>query len=59
MSESFADERTARKVNPIAWDKGLGLAQCSGCGAWHKLRDAGNLVEVPVFCFRAAKRLGG
>jgi DNL zinc finger len=33
-------------VNPLAWDKGLVLAQCSGCEAWHKLRDAGGLVQV-------------
>lgn len=38
--------RTARKVNPLAWDKGLVLAQCGGCEVWHKLRDAGGLVQV-------------
>jgi hypothetical protein len=41
-----AGARTARMVNPLAWEKGLVLAQCSGCEAWHKLRDAGGPVQV-------------
>lgn len=37
--------RTSRTVNPLAWDKGLVLAQCSGCNVWHKLKDAAGLVD--------------
>ena len=37
--------RTERLVNPIAWDKGLVIAQCEQCKAWHKLSDAANFVE--------------
>lgn len=29
--------RTARLVNPIAWEKGLVFAQCANCRAWHTL----------------------
>ncbi|GIM01104.1 hypothetical protein Vretimale_5944 [Volvox reticuliferus] len=29
--------RTARLVNPIAWDKGAVFAQCAKCGVWHVL----------------------
>ncbi|GAB4819701.1 hypothetical protein N2152v2_006747 [Parachlorella kessleri] len=37
--------RTERLVNPIAWEKGMVIAQCASCQAWHKLADAANLVE--------------
>ena len=37
--------RTERTVNPVAWQQGLVLAQCGGCQAWHKLADAGSLIE--------------
>lgn len=33
-------------VNPLAWDKGLVLAQCGGCEEWHKLRDEASLIDV-------------
>ena len=29
--------RTARLVNPVAWDKGVVFGQCQHCGAWHTL----------------------
>jgi hypothetical protein len=29
--------RTARLVNPLAYEKGVVFAQCGGCGAWHTL----------------------
>ncbi|GLI64830.1 hypothetical protein VaNZ11_008135 [Volvox africanus] len=29
--------RTARLVNPIAWDKGAVFAQCAKCSVWHVL----------------------
>lgn len=29
--------RTARLVNPLAWEKGLVFGQCQNCGAWHAL----------------------
>lgn len=29
--------RTARKVNPIAWDEGLVMGQCAQCQVWHVL----------------------
>ncbi|PRW21116.1 Hsp70 escorting 2 [Chlorella sorokiniana] len=37
--------RSERLVNPVAWNKGMVIAQCQHCQAWHKLADAGNLVE--------------
>lgn len=37
--------RTERLVNPVAWHKGLVIAQCGGCQAWHKLADAANLID--------------
>jgi hypothetical protein len=36
-------------VNPIAWDKGMVIAQCEQCKAWHKLADAANLVDEVVY----------
>ena len=32
-----AGGRTARNVNPIAWDKGLVFCQCGHCEVWHTL----------------------
>jgi len=29
--------RSARMVNPVAWEKGLVFGQCQHCGAWHTL----------------------
>jgi hypothetical protein len=29
--------RTARNVNPVAWERGLVMGQCAGCEAWHVL----------------------
>lgn len=29
--------RTSRLVNPIAWEKGLVMAQCAKCKVWHVL----------------------
>ena len=29
--------RSARLVNPIAWEKGLVFAQCQHCDVWHTL----------------------
>jgi hypothetical protein len=29
--------RSARLVNPLAWEKGLVFAQCQNCGVWHTL----------------------
>jgi protein import protein ZIM17 len=40
-----AGARTLRMVNPVAWDRGLVIVQCSGCESWHKLADATNMVE--------------
>lgn len=40
-----ADGRTERLVNPVAWERGMVIAQCAHCEAWHKLADAANLVE--------------
>ena len=40
---------TERLVNPIAWDKGMVIAQCEQCKAWHKLADAANLVDEIVY----------
>lgn len=37
--------RTERLVNPVAWKQGMVICQCMGCQIWHKLQDAGNLVE--------------
>ncbi|KAL4436351.1 hypothetical protein ABPG77_009913 [Micractinium sp. CCAP 211/92] len=37
--------RSERLCNPIAWQKGLVIAQCQHCPSWHKLADAANLVE--------------
>ncbi|EFN52670.1 hypothetical protein CHLNCDRAFT_138626 [Chlorella variabilis] len=37
--------RSERLVNPVAWNKGMVIAQCQHCQAWHKLADAANLVE--------------
>ncbi|KAL6772242.1 HEP2 [Auxenochlorella protothecoides x Auxenochlorella symbiontica] len=37
--------RTERAVNPVAWTRGLVIAQCGECDAWHKLADAANLVD--------------
>ncbi len=37
--------RTTRKTNPVAWERGLVIAQCSNCEVWHKLSDAAGLVE--------------
>ena len=37
--------RTERLVNPVAWERGMVIAQCGTCNAWHKLADAANLVE--------------
>jgi len=42
---NLCNGRTERLVNPIAWDKGLVIAQCGQCKAWHKLADAANLVQ--------------
>ncbi|KAK9827188.1 hypothetical protein WJX74_009544 [Apatococcus lobatus] len=41
--------RTTRKTNPVAWERGLVIAQCGKCEAWHKLSDAANLVEEVRF----------
>ncbi|KAG2450720.1 hypothetical protein HYH02_004558 [Chlamydomonas schloesseri] len=30
--------RSARLVNPIAWEKGVVFGQCSKCGVWHVLQ---------------------
>ncbi|KAL4420540.1 hypothetical protein ABPG75_010196 [Micractinium tetrahymenae] len=37
--------RSERLCNPIAWQKGMVIAQCQHCPSWHKLADAANLVE--------------
>ena len=41
----LAAGRTERLVNPLAWKKGLVLAQCADCKVWHKLADAANLID--------------
>ncbi|KAG2438104.1 hypothetical protein HXX76_005713 [Chlamydomonas incerta] len=30
--------RSARLVNPVAWEKGVVFGQCSKCGVWHVLQ---------------------
>ncbi|KAK9866363.1 hypothetical protein WJX84_010053 [Apatococcus fuscideae] len=42
--------RTTRKTNPVAWERGMVIAQCGQCEAWHKLSDAANLVEEVRLC---------
>jgi len=42
--------RTSRMVNPIAWDRGMVMAMCSGCEEWHKLRDEGGIVDEIRYC---------
>ncbi|KAI3430811.1 hypothetical protein D9Q98_009222 [Chlorella vulgaris] len=37
--------RSERLVNPLAWNKGMVIAQCQHCDAWHMLSDAAGLVE--------------
>ena len=37
--------RTERLVNPVAWHRGLVIAQCGGCKVWHTLSNAGGLIE--------------
>ncbi|KAL4855548.1 Mitochondrial protein import protein ZIM17 [Chlorella vulgaris] len=37
--------RSERLVNPLAWNKGMVIAQCQHCEAWHMLSDAAGLVE--------------
>ena len=44
-----AGSSTTRKTNPVAWERGLVIAQCGNCEAWHKLSDAGGLVEEVRF----------
>ncbi|KAK9834282.1 hypothetical protein WJX81_003288 [Elliptochloris bilobata] len=41
--------RTTRKVNPIAWDRGMVFVQCAGCEAWHNIRDEMGLIEEVRF----------
>uniref|UniRef100_A0A7S0WSK4 DNL-type domain-containing protein n=1 Tax=Chlamydomonas leiostraca TaxID=1034604 RepID=A0A7S0WSK4_9CHLO len=36
--------RTARNVNPVAWDKGLVMAQCAHCEVWHVLSAKNKLI---------------
>ena len=33
----FAGGRTARLVNPIAWENGVVFGQCGKCEVWHVL----------------------
>ena len=37
--------QTERLVNPLAWEKGLVIVQCSQCKAWHKIADAAKLID--------------
>ncbi len=48
-AKACAGKRTARLVNPLAWQKGLVFAQCKGCEVWHKLRDNENLIDEVKF----------
>ena len=41
--------RTTRKVNPIAWDRGMVFVQCGTCEAWHNIRDEMGLIEEVRF----------
>jgi len=45
FTPALADGRTERLVNPVAWERGMVIAQCAHCEAWHKLADAANLVQ--------------
>lgn len=36
-AHSATGGRTARNVNPIAWEKGLVMGQCGHCESWHVL----------------------
>ncbi len=37
--------RSERLVNPLAWAKGMVIAQCEQCKAWHKIADSQGMVE--------------
>lgn len=37
--------RSERVVNPLAWEHGTVFLQCTGCEAWHNVRDAAGLIE--------------
>jgi hypothetical protein len=37
--------RSARLVNPVAWDKGAVFCQCQHCDVWHMLRADKSIVE--------------
>eukprot|EP00878_Enallax_costatus_P001727 GHUV01001883.1.p1 GENE.GHUV01001883.1~~GHUV01001883.1.p1 ORF type:complete len:378 (+),score=71.33 GHUV01001883.1:84-1136(+) len=37
--------RSARLINPVAWEKGAVFCQCQHCGVWHTLRAAKHIIE--------------
>ncbi|KAF8055926.1 fatty acyl-CoA reductase [Scenedesmus sp. PABB004] len=37
--------RTARLVNPVAWEKGAVFCQCQHCGVWHTLAAHPSIIE--------------
>lgn len=37
--------RSARLVNPVAWDKGAVFAQCQHCDVWHTLAAHPSIIE--------------
>jgi hypothetical protein len=37
--------RSARLVNPLAWEKGAVFAQCQHCDVWHTLAAAPHIIE--------------
>eukprot|EP00775_Hariotina_reticulata_P003524 gene3524-biopygen5224 len=37
--------RSARLVNPVAWEKGAVFAQCQHCDVWHTLAAAPHIIE--------------
>lgn len=41
----YAGGRSARLVNPVAWEKGAVFCQCQHCGVWHTLRAAKHIME--------------
>jgi hypothetical protein len=44
-ARSAAGGRSARLVNPLAWDKGAVFCQCQHCQVWHMLRADKSIVE--------------
>jgi len=42
---AIAGGRSARLVNPLAWEKGAVFAQCQHCDVWHTLAAAPHIIE--------------